>query len=104
MKQLMLTMGLIGLVVFTQAAEQSKSKPAVIIEQGVRLLPIAPVTGPETDVESYECTMSASITVTVGVVKVEATCSATGTTCEQALATAEGCVTAVIKRFTSIIK
>ena len=100
----MLVMGLMSIVIFTHATEQSKSKPAVNLKQSVRLLPLSSVADPTAGADRYDCTMSAHITVSVGVVKLEASCSATGATCDQALATAEGCVTAVIKRFASIIK
>lgn len=93
-----------SIVMFTHATEQSKRKPAVDLKQSVWLLPLPSVAAATVGADRYECTMSAHITVSVGVVKLEASCSATGATCEQALATAEGCVTAVIKRFASILK
>jgi hypothetical protein len=104
MKKLMLVLGLMSIVIFTHATEQSKSKPSVNVKQSVWLLTLSSIADPTVGADRYDCTMSATMTVSVGVVKVEASCSATGATCEQALATAEGCVTAVIKRFASILK
>ena len=100
----MLVLGLLGIVVFSHASEQSKNRPAVKIEIGVPSVPSLIVASEAQDALSFDCTMSAHLTVTVGVLKVEASCTATGANCEQALATAEGCVTAVIKRFSSILK
>jgi hypothetical protein len=104
MKKLMLVLGLMSIVVFTHATEQSKSKPSVNGKQSAWLLPLPSVADPTVGADGYDCTMSAHLTVSVGVFKVEASCSASGATCDLALATAEGCVTAFIKRIVTIIK
>jgi hypothetical protein len=104
MKKLMLVMGLLSMVVFTHAAEQKESKPEVNIEQNLSVLtddekPVRASAGSD-----FECTMSASFTVTIGVAKFEVSCTAKGSTCDIALATAEGCVMAGVRRIRAAIK
>lgn len=99
----MLVMGLLSMVVFTHAAEQKVSKPEVKIEQILSVLtdnekPVQPSAG-----DVFECTMSATVTITAGVAKLEVSCTASGTTCDQALATAEGCVMAVVRRIKAAV-
>jgi hypothetical protein len=48
--------------------------------------------------------MFSGITVTVGVVKIEVSCTASGATCDIALATAEGCVMAGVRRIKAALK
>jgi uncharacterized protein YggE len=103
MKKLMLVLGLMGIVVFTHAAEQKESKPAFKIEHVLAVptedfYPVLKETG-----NHFECTMTASATISAGIAKLEISCTASGSDCEKALATAEGCVTAVIKRIKSAI-
>lgn len=100
----MLAMGFLSIVVFTHAAEQRESKPEVKTEQVLSVLtdyekPIQASTGYD-----FECTMFSGITVTVGVVKIEVSCTASGATCDIALATAEGCVMAGVRRIKAALK
>ena len=97
-------MGLLSMVVFAHAAERKVSKPTVNIEQILSVL-----TDKEKQVDAFagndfECTMSATMTVTAGIAKLEVSCTATGATCDQALATAEGCVMAVVRRIKAAVK
>jgi hypothetical protein len=103
MKKLMLVLGLMSIVVFTHAAEQKESKTASKIEhvfavQTDDFQSVLNETG-----NYFDCIMTASATISVGVVKIEVSCSASGADCDKALATAEGCVTSVIKRIKAAI-
>lgn len=104
MKKLMLFLGLMGIVVLTHAAEKKDIKPSfnqetVVSTASVGTIPVHVDAGERTD-----CEMSANLSVNIGVVRIEASCKASGATCEQALATAQTCVTAFIKRISSVLK
>ena len=100
----MLVLGLMGIVVLSYASERkerrnlSEFQKELIVEKPVD---VGAAVGSD---QFFDCTMSATATISVGVAKLEISCTTTGATCEQALATAEGCVTPVVKRIVSAIK
>lgn len=99
----MLVLGLMGIVVFSHAAEQRESKPERKIDHVLAIQADDFQSALKEAGNYFDCTMYASATISVGVVKIEVSCSATGADCDKALATAEGCVTSVIKRIKSAI-
>lgn len=101
---MMMFLGLMGIVVFTHASERKESKPAVQIEQGFAAGYNSIVPADTQDDADFDCTMSAKVTISAGVAKIEVSCTASGATCEIALATAEGCVSALVKRISSVLK
>lgn len=93
-----------GIVVFSYAAERFESKPFNQVKP-VLVVPEAVHSASPGETGNYfDCTMSATATVSVGVAKFEVSCTATGADCTQALSTAEGCVSAVIRRIKAAIK
>ena len=104
MKKLMLFLGLMGIVVLSHAAEKKDIKPSFNQETVISTVAIRTIPVPLDTREATDCEMSASLSVNIGVVRIETTCKASGATCEQALATAQTCVTAFIKRISSVIK
>lgn len=104
MKKLMLVLGLMGMVVFSYASDVKENKQLFEFQKGLTVGNAGTDLAAVAEEDAFECTMNASATISVGVVKLEVSCSAKGATCEIALATAEGCVTAVIKRIVTAIK
>jgi hypothetical protein len=104
MKKLMLVLGLMGIVVFSYASETKESRQEFEFQKGLTVEKDGYSNARVLNDDFFDCTMSATVTLTVGVAKLEVSCSASGATCEQALATAEGCVTAVVKRIITAIK
>lgn len=93
-----------GIVVFSYASEIKESRQKFKFQKGLTVEKDGYSNARVLNDDFFDCTMSATVTLTVGVAKLEVSCSASGATCEQALATAEGCVTAVVKRIITAIK
>ncbi len=100
----MLVMGFLSIVVFTHAAEQRESKPEVKTEQVLSVLTDFEKPVPTESGTDFDCVMSARVTFSAGIAQIEVSCTASGATCDQALAIAEGCVSAVVRRIKAAIK
>ena len=104
MKKLMLAMGLMGMVVFTHAAESNKINPLAGFDKHVsELTSVQQGQVPDLFTEfDYSITLKA--TVGPSWARIEVSCTATGTTAEEAYNNASACLTVAMRKMQQAIQ
>jgi hypothetical protein len=98
MKKVMLLMGFMALVAFSFANESGKEVKDLQIESVKSIVKAAPLKVFTELRQDFSCTVTFKATVGPSYASVEATCSATKETCEEATTMAANCITSAIRR------
>jgi hypothetical protein len=104
MKKVMLLMGFMVFVAFSFANESSNEMKENSIYPGKALIKVHPPVHSTVEKQNFSCTVTFKATVGPSFAKVEASCSSTKESCEEATTQAANCITGAIKRAMSMIE
>jgi hypothetical protein len=98
MKKVMLLMGFMVVVAFSFANESRTEANVLLIENVKSIVKEVPVYVLTEAPQDFSCTVSFKATVGPSYASIEATCSATKESCDEATSMAANCITSAIRR------
>jgi hypothetical protein len=98
MKKVMLLMGFMAFVAFSFANESGKEVQFLNIENVKSIVKNVPVVTSQETTQDFSCTVTFKATVGPSYASIEATCSATKESCDEATTQAANCITSAIRR------